>query len=170
MELLSGECNRNPLRISEHWFRQWLDALQQRAITWANDDWDLCHYMASLGHNLFTHWGRVTHKCVGNLTIIGPDNGLLPGQRQAIIWTKAGILLIGPLGTNVSEILIAILTFSFKKMHLKASSAKWRPFFLSLNVLKSAVGNCQCLVMLSSCVQGEWSPISIWPWRPDSRN
>ena len=35
--------------------------------------------------------------CVGNLTIIGLNNGLSPGQRQAIIWTKAGILLNGPL-------------------------------------------------------------------------
>ena len=49
----------------------------------------------------------------------------------------AGILLIGPLGTNFSEILIEILTFSFKKMRLKVSSAKWRPFCLSLNVLNS---------------------------------
>ena len=37
--------------------------------------------------------------------------------RQAIIWTNAGILLIGPLGTNFSEILIKILTFSFKKLN-----------------------------------------------------
>ena len=84
---------------------------------------------------LLTHWGRVTHICVGNLTIIGPDNGLSPGRRQAIIWTNAGMLLIGPWGTNFSEILIGILTFSFKKMHLKMSSAKWRPFCLGLNVL-----------------------------------
>ena len=47
-----------------------------------------------------THWGRVTHICVSKLTIIGSDNGLSPGRRQAIIWTNAGILLIGPLGTN----------------------------------------------------------------------
>ena len=40
-----------------------------------------------------THWGRVTHICVGNLTIIGSDNGLSPGRRQAIIWTNVGILL-----------------------------------------------------------------------------
>ena len=144
-----------------------------------------------------THWGRVTHICVGNLTIIDPDNGLSPGRRQAIIWTNAGLLLIGPLGTNFNEILthwgrdkmdaisqttfsnpfssmkmhelrlrfhwslfatshylnqwwlvcwriyaslglnelIEILTFSFKKMRLKVSSAKRRPFCLSLNLL-----------------------------------
>ena len=52
-----------------------------------------------------THWGRVTHICVGKLTTIGSDNGLSPGRRQAIIWTNDGILLIRTLGTNFSEIL-----------------------------------------------------------------
>ena len=69
------------------------------------------------------------------LTIIGSDNGLSPGQRQAIIWTNAEILLIGPLATNFSEISIGIQTFSFKKMHLNMSSTKWHPFCLGLNVL-----------------------------------
>ena len=41
-----------------------------------------------------THWGRVTHICVSKLTIIGSDNGLSPGRRQAIIWVNAGILII----------------------------------------------------------------------------
>ena len=84
------------------------------------------------GTKTLTHWGRVTHICVGNLTIIGPDNGLSPGRRQTIIWTNAGILLIGPWGINFSENLISIHTFSFKKIHLKMSSAKWRPFCLGL--------------------------------------
>ena len=82
-----------------------------------------------------THWGRVTHIGVSKLTLIGSDNGLAPGRRQAIIWTNDGILLIWPLGTNFSEILIAIETFSFNKVHSKISSAKWRPFCLGLNVL-----------------------------------
>ena len=85
-----------------------------------------------------THWGRVTHICVSWLTIIGSDNGLSPGRRQAIIWTNDGILFIGPKGTNFSEILIGIQTFSFKKMHLKMSSAKWRPFCPGLNVLNKS--------------------------------
>ena len=84
---------------------------------------------------LLSHWGRVTHICVGKLIILGSDNGLSPGRRQAIIKTNAGILLTGPLRTNFKEILITIQTFYFKKMHLKMSSAKWRPFCLSLNVL-----------------------------------
>ena len=53
-----------------------------------------------------THWGRVTHLCVSKLTSIASNNGLSPGRRQAIIWNNAGILLIGSLGTNFSEILI----------------------------------------------------------------
>ena len=32
-----------------------------------------------------THWGQETHICVDNLTMIGSDNGLSPGRRQAII-------------------------------------------------------------------------------------
>ena len=84
---------------------------------------------------VLTHWGRVTHICVDNLTIIGPDNGLSPGRRQAIIWTNAGILLVGPWGTNFGELLIGIHTFAFRKIHLKMSSMKWRPFCLGLNVL-----------------------------------
>ena len=51
-----------------------------------------------------THWGRVTHICVGKVTIIGSDNGMSPGRRQAIIWTNTEILLIGPLGANFSEL------------------------------------------------------------------
>ena len=61
---------------------------------------------------------------------IGSDNGLSPIRRQAIILTNAGILLIGSLGTNFSEILIKIHTSS-----LKISSGKWRPFCLDHNVL-----------------------------------
>ena len=43
------------------------------------------------------------------------DNGLSPVWRQAIIWTKDGVLLIKPLGTDSSEILTEIQTFSFEK-------------------------------------------------------
>ena len=77
----------------------------------------------------------MTHICVSDLTNIGSDNGLSPARRQAIIWTNVGILLNEPLGTNFNEILIGIQIFSFKKMRLKMSSAKWRPFCLGLNVL-----------------------------------
>ena len=81
----------------------------------------------------FTHWGRMTQKCVSKLTFFGSDNGLWRGRHQAVIWTHTGTLLIGSLGTNFSEILIRIYIFPFNKMHLKTASAKWRPFCLGLN-------------------------------------
>ena len=52
------------------------------------------------------------------------DNGLSPIRRQPITWTNAGLLSIGPLETYFSEIGIIILSFAFKKMQLKISSAK----------------------------------------------
>ena len=88
-----------------------------------------------------THWDRVTHICVSKLSTIGSDDGLSPDRHQAIIWTNAGILLIGTLGTNFNEILIEIHTFSFKNIHLNMSSGKWRPFCLGLNVLKPCLIN-----------------------------
>ena len=84
-----------------------------------------------------THWGRVTHMCAGKLTIVGAGNGFLPGRRQAIVWTKVGILLTGRLGTNISEFSIVIQTFSFKKMHLIMLCANGRPFCLGLSVLSN---------------------------------
>ena len=51
--------------------------------------------------------------------IIGSDNGLLPARCQAIIWTNAEILLIGPFGINFSEILIKFMHFHSRKCILK---------------------------------------------------
>ena len=108
---------------------------------------------------VLTHWGRVTHICISKLTIIGSDNGLLPGWHQAIIWTNTGILLIAPIGTNFSGILIKIHAFSFKKMHLNMSYGKWRPFYLSFNVLT--------LVMLRHNLSGELGQhFAMWPPAP----
>ena len=70
----------------------------------------------------------MTHICVGKLIIIGSDNSLSPDRHQANIWNNAGLLLICPLGTNFSEISTEIQTFSYNKMRLKVSTAKWWPF------------------------------------------
>ena len=63
-----------------------------------------------------TQRGRVTHIRVSKLTIIGSDDGLSHGRRQAIIWTNAGICIL------------------FTKMYLNMSSGKWQSFCLGLNV------------------------------------
>ena len=86
-------------------------------------------------YHRLTRRGRVTHICVSKLTSIASSNGLSPRRRQAFIWTNAGILSIGTLETNLSEILIEIITVSFTRRRLKVSSAIRRPFCLGLNVL-----------------------------------
>ena len=43
----SAECHRTPLVRSQQWFRQWLGAIWQQAITWTNVDIDLWHHMVS---------------------------------------------------------------------------------------------------------------------------
>ena len=147
----------------------YLDTVSILRVTWARSlyslnkkmffqDWSAYWVMfilqqVSPWRNVLTHWGRVTHICVGNLTTIGSDNGLSPGRRQTTIWTNAGILLIDPLWTNYSEILIEIPTFSFMKMRLKVSSAKWRPFCLGLNMLK-----------VSMCTKIPWLFQRIYLW------
>ena len=117
-----------------------------------------------------THWGRVTHICISKFTIIASDNGLSPGRRLVIIWTSAGILLIGPLGTNFSEISIEIITFSFIKMRLKVSSAKWRPCCFGLNVLNAylitisteqAQGNIQSILYTIAWVDKKIALLNI---------
>ena len=139
-----------------------------------------------------THWGRLTHICFSKLTIIGSDNGLLPGRHQAIIWTNAGILLIEHLGTNFSEILNEIHTFSFKKMHWKMLSGKWRPCCLGLNVsakvndpghlleipsLRQIQSHCEYLLTCNVCrivlisttmnKNSSWKPITSKNWKPN---
>ena len=111
--------------------------------------------------NDLTHWGRVTHICVSKLNIIGSDNGLSPGRRQAIIWINAGILLSGPLATNFSEILIEIYIFSLKKMYMEMSSGNRRPFCLGLKVLMPVYPSS--MWDLSSVIDAFRYHCSLWP-------
>ena len=77
---------------------------------------------------ILIHWGRVTHICVGNLTIIGSDNGSWPDHRQVIIWISAGILLIGSFGTNFSEIYnIFIQENAFESVVCRMAAIMYRP-------------------------------------------
>ena len=52
-----------------------------------------------------------------NRVSTSPSNGLSPVRRQAITRTNAGLLSNGFQETNVSEILIGIIYFLFKKMY-----------------------------------------------------
>ena len=117
---------------------QYLDLLcQQVPPVISNDLGYHCNHTDVIWNTL-THRGRVTHICVDKLIIIGSGNGLSPDRRQAIIWTNARLLSIGPLRTYFNENLIKIQQFSLKKMYVKMASAKWRPSCLGLNVITSA--------------------------------
>ena len=76
------------------------------------------HHLASI----ISHWCCIYASV--NRVIICSGNGLMPLRCLHITWTNAALLSIGLLGTNFSEIWIRILSSSFKKMHLKMSSAK----------------------------------------------
>ena len=116
-------------------------------------------------HCWLTHWGWKINICVSQLPMIGSDNGLLPGQHQAIIWTNDGILLMGPPRTNFNEILIKIHTFSFKKIYFKMSSGKWWPSCLGLNVLTHCglVPDCSTTELDHHCLK-VWCLVCTKPW------
>ena len=90
-----------------------------------------CDFSVSPSYSL-THWGRV----------IKPDHHLFRQWLGA--WPATSHYLNQcwdfvnwTLRNKLSEYLIKLYTFEFKKMHFKMSSGKWRPFCLSLNVLNS---------------------------------
>ena len=84
--------------------------------------------------------------------ILHTFNSLRPSDAYVCQYSKltiicsdnAGILLIWNLRAKFSETLGEIHTFSFKKMHLNMTSAKWRPFSLGHSVLKSTILSSQC--------------------------
>ena len=90
---------------SKIWFKMWiylLLSLKQFSMLIVNTGHVECFLLHNQSHSCWcpgdasrqgissldsylTPWGRVTHIWVDNLTIIGSDNGLSPGRRQAII-------------------------------------------------------------------------------------
>ena len=86
-----------------------------------------------------TLWSPVTHICVNKLTTIGSDNG----RRQATIWPNVGIVLIGPLRTNFSEILTEIHIFlfqenAFENVVWKMAAIFSRPQCVTVNFQRTA--------------------------------
>ena len=81
---------------------------------WFGDCYKLRAWIFKSNDKVLDSWGRVFHIWVSKLTIIGSDNGLSPGRRQAFIYTNELILLIWHLRTHFSEISIEIHILSFK--------------------------------------------------------
>ena len=103
-----------------------------------------------------THsWGRPAprcarsdgrpHSCVVARPTTAPDakTWSIPTPNHYLNWYQLLVKGLLSLGTNFSEIWINFIFFCqisyfyFNKMHLKMSSATWRPFCLCLNVLNS---------------------------------
>ena len=86
-----------------------------------------------------------------NCVSVGSGNGLSPVLLQAINWTNAGLLSIGPIGTNFSWIRIEIQNFSFRQMHLKMTSAK----LAAILSRGRWVNNESSLVQIMACSNGQ---------------
>ena len=88
--------------------------------------------------------------------------------KPLVIWSNAGMLLIEPLGTNFSEILIKNNTSSYNKMHFKTSSAKCWPFCPGGDELRSLHNNSyQFHAWWAGAIETPWWCIwSILKWVP----
>ena len=94
----------------------------QKFCLWKNCLWKNIQ-LSSLSETYYelTNWGRVMHICVSKLTIIGLDSGWsTPSHYLNQCWNNINLTLGNEFPWNFSDTNI----FSFKKMHLKISSAK----------------------------------------------
>ena len=134
---IGGDASRLPWRVPhphEHTctvrrYRYWLLPISQTAF-FANHRVSISEHI-----KMISHWRRFFYKqpvqCVWNSPYFGVLYIHLSFDNFR---TNAGLLWIGSLVTNFSEFLIRNQTFSFNKMHLKMTSAKWQPFCLGLNI------------------------------------
>ena len=91
--------------------------------------------MQSCSH-LFLQWGSLVDSIPPSATYKHQWTGSALVQIMAcrlfgakpLSKPNAGLLSTGPFGTNFDAISIKIQDFSFTKMHLKITSAEWRPF------------------------------------------
>ena len=116
---------------------------------------------------VLSHWGRVTHICVSTLPFIVSAYGLSPGRRQAIIWTDAGILSIGPLKTKIS----VKMQSKFRYFHSKRWAPCWPHELCYLG--QSMVDTipvfelCHakfCCVITDCIICSSWNIFQFFPW------
>ena len=102
-----------------------------------------------------THCGLVMSVILAHFV---SGNDLLPIWCQVITWTSAILISIRTWRPNFNLILIKFWTFSFKKIHLKLSSAKWLPFFSNsvLRIMKNNNSYCQVACQAAFVIKGGW--------------
>ena len=92
-------------------------------------------YHCNMANAIKTHLPLLPHICVSELDQHCFRQWLVAYSAPNHYLNQFYLLPIGTLGTNSSEILIKIQSFSFTKMHLKISSEKWRPFYPGVDEL-----------------------------------
>ena len=107
----------------------------------------------------------MTHICVSTLITNGSDNGLSPGRHQARICTNSGSNVNRTLRNKLQWNFDRIHTFSFKKMHLKMSSGKWRPFCVGFSALKYISYGHKTIQYWIVCGRIQNYPTPIPPWK-----
>ena len=112
---------------------------------WVTNPWSSI-IVINLCLQIWIHWLRFQPRSRGYIKRLLPSCHHMKYCSHDSLAQIIGCRLIGhylnqcwnivnsTLGTNFIEILNEIHTFSFKKMHLKMSSAKWRQFCLGFNV------------------------------------
>ena len=92
------ECQRTSPMRSQHWFRLWLGAVRQQAITWANIDLYLHCNMATLGQN----W-------VSILTKTGKESRyILHLNRHS--WDHYNDVIMGAIASQITSLTIVYST------------------------------------------------------------
>ena len=84
-----------------------------------------------ISHNMLTfswHCLFLTHLPLAPHICVIKRRQTSPVRRQAINWTNTELLSIGHIENKPQSNFDQSINFSFMKMHLKMSSAKWRPF------------------------------------------
>ena len=136
-------------------FKCWIRVTQR--LFKRSSFWPFCWECISIHYNpinimeekKLTHWGRVTHICVSNPTIIGSDNGLSPSWRQAIIWTNIGILTVNSTIRNKLQSNINRNSYVFIQEHA---------FQMVVWAMAAILSRLQCTLILlqhvTSCKRG----------------
>ena len=84
-----SECHKASLMISQHWFKWWLVAVRQQAITWANVNPDLWCHMAPLGHNGLLRIVRILRWIASHMEYDkGQFHGLMQGRCNSSALAK----------------------------------------------------------------------------------
>ena len=114
-------------------------------------------------HSRLTHWGRVMHIWVSKHTNNGSDNGSSPGRRQAIIWTNAGILLMGPFGI----LNIFIKKDAFQNVVWKMAAISSGPQCVDFNDLRMTSSSIWWLqkVWYKTGTRASATPRLTWLWQ-----